>query len=169
MEQEIVNRVENSGLIQIDLEKFLPSSEEMMTIDFSQFLYEGIILREKDFRNQLKTFNFSDFKNKSVLILKSDDVIIPQWAIILLSVTLYTNEASFVYSGTHSDFSQQVLINNLNNLDFSLFFDKRIIVKGCSNSVISINAYLHLIKLMQPIVKSIMYGEPCSTVPLFKK
>lgn len=169
MEQEIINRVENSGLIQIDLEKYLPSRRDVISIDFSQFLFEGIILREKDFRMQLKSFDFTEYKGKSVLILKSDDIIIPQWAVILLTVYFYSNNADYVYCGDENDFNQKVLINNLDALDLNYFFDKRVIVKGCSNSIISINAYLHLIKILQPLVKTIMYGEPCSTVPLYKK
>jgi hypothetical protein len=169
MAEEIINRIEKSGLIQLDLEKYLPLNSDVELLDISQFLFQGIILKEKDFRAQLKDFDFSFYKNKNVCVIPLNNVIIPQWAILLITVYLYNNNASFVYCGEKEQFFQESLLNNLNKINLDLFTDKKVIVKGCSNSVISINAYLHLLSLIQPVVKSIMYGEPCSTVPLYKK
>lgn len=169
MDGEIINRIEKSGLIQLDLEKYLPLAKEIELLDVSQFLFQGIILKEKEFRAQLKDFDFSSYQNQYVCILPLNDMIVPQWAVLLITVYLYNNNAAFVYCGEKESFDQKLLIHNLNKIDLHLFTDKKVIVKGCSNSVISINAYLHLLSLIQPVVKSIMYGEPCSTVPLYKK
>ena len=167
MANEIVNRVATSQLITIDLEDFYPKGERIV-LDIKNWLYHELILKETDFREHLKNHDWSQYQNKYVALTCSADAIIPSWAFMLISTYI-------------SPFSKKVVVGNLSTLETSIFQDiihaipvdeyleKPIIIKGCSNKPIPETAYLQLIEKLQPIVKSIMFGEACSTVPLFKK
>jgi hypothetical protein len=167
MANEIVNRVANSQLKTIDLEDFYPKGERVI-LDIKNWLYHELILKENDFREHLKNHDWSQYQNKYVALTCSADAIIPSWAFMLISTYI-------------SPFSKKVIVGNITNLETSIFQDiinsiaieeyieKPIIIKGCSNKPIPETAYLQLIEKLQPIAKSIMFGEACSTVPLFKQ
>ncbi len=163
----LVNRVAASGLITLNLEDFFPK-EEIAVFDLKDFLFMELILKEKDFRKALKDLNWSSYENKHLLITCSTDAIIPVWAYML--VTIYaTPIAASVFQGTEEAFYKQYFSHALSQLDTSQYENKLLIIKGCSNKPVPISAYVDLTRLLQPLAKSIMYGEPCSTVPLYKK
>lgn len=167
MSDEIVNRVASSQLKTIDLEDFYPKGERTV-IDIKNWLFHEQILKETEFREHLKNHDWSQYQNQYVALLCSSDAIIPSWAFMLI--------ATYV-----SPFAKKVVVGNLATLETSIFQDiishfnveefvgKPVIIKGCSNKPIPETAYVQLIEKLQPVVKSIMFGEACSTVPLFKK
>tara|TARA_B100000768_G_scaffold171182_1_gene178254 strand:+ start:939 stop:1448 length:510 start_codon:yes stop_codon:yes gene_type:complete len=167
MSDEIINKVSNSKLINIDLEEFYPDGERVL-FDIKDWLFEGIILKEKDFRASVKNHNWSCYKNAFVALTCSEDAIIPSWAYLLLASEL-------------SAFAKKVVVGNLElletvlfqeviqNLNIEPFKDKPIIIKGCAQKPIPSSAFTMLIQKLQPIAKTIMYGEACSTVPLYKR
>lgn len=166
MNDTIVNKVANSGLITIDLEKYLPQGE-IVTFDLKDHLFMGLILKEKDFREALKNMDWSPYQDKYVAITCSADAIIPAWAYMLV-VTYLQNTAKDVYAGTSSEMQKQLLLKNISAIDANEFAGQRIVVKGCGDVNIESFAYAEITKVLVPVVKSIMYGEPCSTVPVFK-
>ena len=167
MKDEIVNRVANSKLITLDLEDFYPKGERVV-LDISQWLFEGYILREKEFRASIKSHNWAQYQNSYVALQCSTEAIIPSWAFMFVSLEL-------------SPFAKKVVVGSLQNLETILFTeilqnfpiedyqDKLLIIKGCTNKPIPENAYVLLAQKLQSVAKSIMYGEACSSVPLFKK
>ncbi|PZD78433.1 DUF2480 family protein [Mesonia sp. K7] len=167
MEGEIVNRVANSKLVTIDLEDYYPKGERVL-LDIKDWLYEGFLLREKDFRESVRTYDWSQYQDKYVALHCSSDAIIPSWAYLLLMTQL-------------SPFAKKVVVGDLKLLETVIFQEiicqlevhqyqnLPVIIKGCSNKPIPETSYLSLIAKLQPVVKSIMYGEACSTVPLYKK
>ncbi|WP_310991506.1 DUF2480 family protein [Aequorivita marina] len=167
MEKEIVNRVANSKLITLNLEDFYPTGERV-AFDISPWLMEGIVLREKDFRQQAKNHDWSQYQDKFVALFCSTDAIVPGWAYLLLSLHLvpYTKKAIV---GNLQELDSILFAEILKDLDVSEYQDKSIIIKGCANKPIPQNAYVLLAQKLQPIAKSIMYGEACSSVPLYKK
>ena len=167
MDDVIINRVANSGLITIDLEEYLPK-EEFAVFDLKDHLFRGLILKEKDFREALKNFDWESYTDKYVAITCSTDAIIPMWAYML--VTAYAQPmAKDVYSGTPEEMKKHLLLNNLRNIDINQFTDQRIIIKGCGDEQVDSAAYAQITKLLRPVAKSILYGEACSNVPIFKK
>ncbi|CAM1334118.1 DUF2480 family protein [Tenacibaculum aestuariivivum] len=166
MSEEIINRVTDSKLTTIDLEDFYPKGNRVV-FDIKNWLYEGLILREKDFREQVKNHDWSQYKDNYIVLTCSVDAIIPSWAYLLLATKL-TDFAKKVVVGD-LELLETVIFNDIiTNLDTTLYQDKRVIIKGCSNKPIPQSAYTLLISKIQPICKSIMFGEACSTVPLFK-
>ena len=167
MADEIINKVSNSKLITLDLEELYPEGERVL-FDIKDWLFDQIILKEKDFRASVKSHDWSRYKNTYVALTCSVDAIIPSWAYLLLSSEL-------------APYSKKIVVGNLELLETSLFQDiiqnlsidsfkeKPIIIKGCAQKPIPPSAFSMLIHKLQPIAKSIMYGEACSTVPLFKK
>lgn len=166
MPDEIVNRVANSKLVTIDLEDYYPKGERVL-FDIKDWLFEGLVLREKDFRAKIKEHDWSQYQNKYVALTCSTDAIVPVWAFMLLSVSLepYTKKTVF---GSLNDLETSLYQEIISNLDISNIKNKPVIIKGCSNKPVPENAYLMLIDKLKPIAKSIMYGEACSSVPLFK-
>ena len=154
-------------MITIDLANFLPSGE-MATFDLKDHLFMGLILKEKDFREALKNIHWSVYQNKYVAINCSADAIIPAWAYMLV-VTYLKDIARDSYVGTASEYTKHLFLKQLANIDINEFADQRIVVKGCGDSNIDSYAYAEITKLLVPVVKSIMYGEPCSTVPVYKR
>lgn len=167
MADEIINKVSNSKLITIDLEELYPEGERVL-FDIKDWLFDHIILKEKDFRASVKSHDWSRYENTYVALTCSVNAIIPSWAYLLLSSKL-------------APYSKKIVVGNLELLETSLFQDiiqnlsiesfkeKPIIIKGCAQKPIPPSAFSMLIHKLQPIAKSIMYGEACSTVPLFKK
>ncbi len=164
---EIKNKVKESGIIQLDLADFKPKNE-LVGIDLSERLYQGLILKEKDFRLWLKENNWQKYEGKAVFIYCSAEAIIPTWAYMLAISKLmpYTEQ---VLSGTRIDLEKKMIQDNIVSMDLSTMTDQRVIIKGCSDIASPEFAMSELVRVLQPVVKSIMYGEPCSTVPIFKK
>ena len=166
IEETIVNKVANSGLISFDLEEYFHPGERII-FDIKDQLFMGLMLKEKDFREFLKTNDWSTYSGKNVAIICSEDAIVPTWAYMLLGIALEPFANMFVF-GNLEDLEKKLFEQDLNSLDFSQFTGQRIVVKGCSNAQIPTYVYVELTRRLKPIVKSLMFGEPCSTVPLFK-
>lgn len=168
MDDLIINKVANSGLLTIDLEDYLPKDDEIAIFDLKDHLFRGLILKEKDFREALKTLDWEIYRNKYVAITSSADAIIPMWAYML--VTAYVQPlAKDVYSGTPAELKKQLFLKNLGTIKANEFTDQRIIIKGCGDQPVDSAAYAEITKLLRPVAKSIMYGEACSNVPIYKK
>lgn len=168
MAEEIINRVANNkNLITIDLEDYYPAGDRVV-FDIKDWLYEGFILREKEFRQQVSEHDWSQYQNVYVALNCSTDAIIPGWAYLLLTTRL-TPFAKRVAVGSLKDLETMLFSDIVRTLDISEYQDKLLIIKGCANKPIPENAYIQLIQKLQPIAKSIMYGEACSSVPLFKR
>jgi hypothetical protein len=166
MPDEIINRVANSKLVTINLEDYYPQGERVL-FDIKDWLFEGFVLREKDFRNQVMEYDWSQFKDTYVALTCSSDAIIPAWAFILLSINLEPFAKKTVI-GNLELLETSIYQDVLNDLDVSEFKNKPIIIKGCSKKPVPQNAYIMLANKLKPIAKSIMYGEACSSVPLYK-
>lgn len=164
---EIINRVANSTLEVFDLEDYYPNGIRTQ-IDISQWLFEGFLLKEKDFREALKNHDWAQYQNHFVAVHCSTDAIIPAWASILVT-THVAPFAQKVILGTVSDLESALYQEILLKLDFSAYHDKPVIIKGCSKKPVPESAYVLAAQYLQPHAKSIMYGEACSAVPLFKK
>ncbi|PQJ76437.1 DUF2480 family protein [Polaribacter glomeratus] len=166
MQEEIINRVTNSKLITFDLEEIYPE-EKRVVFDIKDWLFEEIILKEKDFRESVKTHNWAQYKNSFVAVSCSVDAIIPSWAFMLVASEL-TPFASKVVIGNLELLESVIYQELIGFLDLKDFANKPVIIKGCANKPIPNSAYAFLIAKLQPIAKSIMFGEACSTVPLYK-
>lgn len=166
MADEIINKVANSGLITIDLEEFYPE-EERVLLDIKPLLFQELILKEKDFRDFIKNEDWSKYRNKLVAITCSNDAIVPTWAYMLLSLALEPYAKKIVF-GNLNELETIVFEEALSKIDFSQYKDLRIVIKGCSGKPVPTNAFVKLTAALKPFAKSIMYGEPCSTVPLYK-
>jgi len=164
---EIINKVANSALEVFDLEDYYPSGIRTQ-IDISQWLLEGFLLKEKDFREALKIHDWSQYQNHFVAIRCSTDAIIPAWATILVTVYL-TPYVKKAFLGNLTDLETALYQDIIASLDFSKYHDKPVILKGCSKKPVPESAYIMAIQKLQPFAKSIMYGEACSAVPLYKK
>lgn len=166
MPDEIINRVANSKLVTINLEDYYPKGPRIL-FDIKDWLHEGFVLREKDFREHVKQFDWSQYQDTYVALTCSSDAIIPAWAYILISIHLESFTKKTII-GNLEQLETAVYQDVLKNLDVSEFKDKPIIIKGCSKKPVPQNAYIMLANKLKPIVKSIMYGEACSSVPLYK-
>lgn len=166
MPDEIINRVANSKLVTIDLEDYYPQGKRVL-FDIKDWLFEGFVLREKDFRQQVSEFDWSQYQDNYVALTCSSDAIIPGWAYMLLSVQLEPFVKKVVI-GSLEILETSIYQDIINNLDVSDFKDKPIIIKGCANKPVPQNAYVMLTARLKPHAKSIMYGEACSSVPLYK-
>ena len=167
MAEEIINRVANSKLITIDLEDFYPSGNRVV-LDIKDWLFEEIILKEKDFRENVKNHDWSQYQDSFVALTCSSDAIIPSWAYLLVSAEL-SNFAKKVVVGNLELLETVIYQNIINQLDVSEYQDKPVIIKGCAEKPIPASAYTLLIEKIQPIARTIMFGEACSTVPLYKR
>ena len=167
MSGEIVNKVANSALITIDLTDYAPK-ETIVILDIKNFLFKGIILKEKDFRNTLKEFDFSVYADKIVALYCSSDAIVPMWAFMLLTSYL-NNSASKIHFGTKEEVFQKIFSDNIDAIDATEFENKKVIVKGCGQVPLTETLYIAITKKLQNTVSSLMFGEACSAVPVFKK
>ena len=167
MDETLVNKVANSGLITIDLETFYPK-EEIVGFDLKDHLFMGLILKEKEFRDALKNLDLSIYKDKYVALFCSTDAIIPVWAYMLI-VSYLKPVAKDIYTGTIEEMQKTLFLKNISAIDSAEYKDQRIVIKGCGDTPIGNFAYAEITKILLPFVKSIMYGEPCSTVPVYKR
>lgn len=167
MAEEIVNRVANSKLITFDLEDYYPNGERVL-LDISKWLYEGIVLREKEFRAHVKQHDWSQYQDKYIAVNCSTGAIVPAWAYMLISVELQSYSKQTVV-GNLEVLETVIYQNIIDGLDISKFIDKPVIIKGCSKKPVPLNAYNMISRKLKPIAKSIMFGEACSNVPLFKR
>ena len=166
MKDEIINRVANSTLVTINLEDFYPEGQRIL-FDIKDWLYEGLVLREKEFRQEVNSHDWKQYQDNYVALTCSTDAIIPAWAYMLLSTQLEPYAVK-VAIGNLDLLETSIYQDIINKLDVSEFKDKPIIIKGCSNKPVPTNAYVMLTSVLKPLAKSIMYGEACSSVPLFK-
>jgi Protein of unknown function (DUF2480) len=164
----LVNRVADSGLITINMEHWYPE-QEVVFFDIKQFLYMELILKEKDFRDALKSFDWNQYQGKIVVVGCSIDAIIPVWAYMLIATNLTNTAFDIFQSNDIATFLVHHFDRKINEMDISQYADKRIVIKGCSDKPVPEFAYLKITQKLLPIVQSIMYGEPCSTVPVFKR
>lgn len=167
MSDIIVNKVAESGIVTIDPASLLPSAE-IITFDIKDFLFMGLILKEKDFREALKNTDWQQYAGKQVALTCTADAIIPAWAWMLI-MTYLQPVATDVVMGDETETRRQLFLRNIQQLETSGYADKRIVIKGCGDTPIADFAYMELTKKLLPVARSIMFGEPCSTVPVYKK
>ena len=167
MENEIINKVALSGIITIDLEEFYPQGERVV-FDIKDLLFQGLILREKDFREFVKNEDWSKYTDKYLALICSADAVVPTWAFMLLAIQLepYTKKVVF---GNLETLETVLYHEILNNLNINEYKDARVVIKGCGHLPVPKAAYVEISQLLRPIAKSIMYGEACSMVPLYKQ
>jgi len=168
MSDQIINKVAESGLVTIDLEKYLPQKERIVLFDLKDFLFMGMILKEKDFREALKQHDWEKYRDKYVAITCTADAIIPVWAYMLVTTYLQPVAKETVV-GNEREFYKNIFLKNISSINTSEFNGSRIVLKGCGETPIDDFAYAEATRVLLPVAKSIMYGEPCSTVPVFKK
>ena len=166
MDKEIVNRVANSSLITMDLTDYAPT-KPIAVLDIKDFLFQGIVLKEKEFRLSLKAFDFSIYTNITVALNCSADAIVPMWAFMLVTYYLNTVNAN-IYFGIKEDVFQQIFKENINSINASEFEGKKVIVKGCGQIPLTEALYIAITKKLQNTVSSLMFGEACSAVPVLK-
>mgnify|MGYP000138505214 CR=1 FL=1 len=164
--EEIVNKVAQSGLKTIDLAQFIPN-EQAVIFDIKDFLWQELILKEKDFRSALKDFDWSSMNGKAVAIICSADAIVPTWAFMLVASHLQKNGIKHIV-GSKDELSKMLIKSKIEELNPSDFTNERVIVKGCADIAVPNYAMTYLVTYLQNEVKSLMYGEPCSTVPIYK-
>lgn len=166
-DKPLVNRVAQSGLITLKLEEYLPAAE-LVRFDLKDYLFKELLLREKDFRAAMKEHDWSQYQDKVLLVHCSSDAIIPIWAYMLVA-SYAAPYADDVFQGTDEAYYQAALTRSLAALNPADYEDARIVIKGCSDRPVPLSAYVELTRLLRPHARSIMYGEPCSTVPIYKK
>ena len=165
--EQIVNKVAESGIVSIDLEQFYPK-ESIAVFDMKDHLFMGLILKEKDYRNALQHLDWEQYRNKNVAVTCSADAIIPVWAYMLAASYLQPVAHQIVF-GDETALITAIISQNIERIDPAEYADKRVVIKGCGDILISEAAYVEITKKLRPFVKSIMFGEPCSTVPIYKK
>ena len=166
MDNPIINKVAQSAIITLDLEKYYPQGE-MIVFDMTPYLFMKMILKEKDFREALKDLDWNQYENKNVGITCSADAIIPLWAYMLVTTYLQPVAKDIVF-GNEETLFQTLFLKNLQEINAKEYKEKRVVIKGCGDKAIPASAYIEITKMLRPFAKSIMYGEPCSTVPVYK-
>ena len=164
--EEIINKVANSVLEVFDLEDYYPKGIRAQ-IDISQWLLDGFVLKESDFREKLKNYDWSQYQDQYVAVSCGTDAIIPAWALILVTIQL-TPFAKKIVNGYREDIDASLYEDVLSKIDYSVYKDKPVILKGCSKKPVPLRAYILAAQYLQPFARSIMYGEACSAVPLYK-
>ena len=167
MSEPFINKVAESGLISLDLAQYIPNNE-IVVFDIKPYLFMELILKEKDFRASLSAIDWTQYENKIVGICCSTDAIIPMWANMLIVASL-SPYAKSIYFGDENKTRELILLDEIQKLDAAAFIDQRVVVKGCGDILIGESAFIAITQKLRPVVKSIMYGEPCSTVPVYKK
>lgn len=167
MEAEIVNRVAGSGLVTLDLEDYYHPGERVV-YDLKDNLYMGLILKEKDFRAFLKEHDWRQYAGKNVAITCTEDAIVPTWAYMLLTLQLQPVAHTVVF-GTLADLEEKLYYDAIAAIQPEDYRDARVVVKGCSKVPVPTAAYVEITRVLRPVVQSLLFGEPCSTVPLYKR
>jgi hypothetical protein len=167
MQITFVNKVAESGITTLNLEDYYPK-EEVAVFDMKDHLFMGLILKEKDFREVLKTFDTSPYLDKIVALTCSADAVIPMWAYMLVASLLQPVAKEIIF-GNEAFAKETVLLRNIEHIDTSIYNDARVVIKGCGELPIGEAGYVAITQKLRPVTKSIMYGEPCSTVPVYKK
>jgi hypothetical protein len=167
MENETLNRVSSSSLVTFDLEELYTPGERIL-FDIKSLLFQELILREKDFRDFIKSHDWSQYANKHVAITCSADAVIPTWAYMLLTVSLQPYASSVIF-GSLLDLETTLFKNALDKIEWEKFSNSKVVIKGCSKVEVPISSYVEVTNRLRPVASSIMFGEPCSTVPVFKK
>jgi Protein of unknown function (DUF2480) len=167
MSEAIVNKVAESGLISIDLENYYPKGG-IVVFDLKEYLFMGLILKEKDFREALKNTDWEKYRDKYAALTCTADAIIPVWA-YMLAVSYLQPVVKDVILGDEKELHRALFLKNIAQINIEEFAGKKIVIKGCGELPVGEFAYAEITKLLRPVVKSIMYGEPCSTVPVYKK
>ena len=162
-----MNRVAGSGLVTLDLEDYYHPGERVV-YDLKDNLYMGLILKEKDFRAFLKEHDWSQYAGKNVAITCSEDAIVPIWAYMLLTLQLEPHARSIVF-GSLADLEEKLYFDAIARLDPGMYQDARVVIKGCSKVPVPTAAYVEITRILRPVVQSLLFGEPCSTVPLYKR
>ena len=166
-EEQIINKVANSALITFNLEDYYEPGDRIL-LDIKDQLYEGLVLREKDFRDFIKIHNWAQYENKLVAITCSTDAIVPTWAYMLLAIALKPFAKRVIF-GSLQELEIENYRNALSKIQWSDFKDAKIVIKGCSKVDVPVAIYVEVVNQLKPYAGSLMFGEPCSTVPLFKK
>ena len=166
-QDQIVNRVATSSLITFDLENYFEPGERVL-IDLKEHLFQGMILREKDLRDFIKDHNWQQYENKSVAITCSADAIIPTWAFMLVAIAV-NSYAKRVILGTLEQLEEKIFREKLSEIDWLAYQNTKVVIKGCSKISVPESIYVEVVNKLKPIASSIMFGEPCSTVPLYKR
>lgn len=165
--EEIVNKIEQSGLVEINLEDFYPKGQRSV-VDIKDWLFQGLILREKEFREYVKNHDWSGYKNQYVSVVCTADAVIPTWAYMLVAAALQPFAKKYVF-GDPNILETTLFLEALQNLSVDTYRDKKVMVRGCGQLPVPDSAYVELTRILTPVVKSLMFGEACSTVPVFKK
>lgn len=163
-----INKVAESGILTIDLAKYIVAEEEIKDFDIKPFLFREMILREKDYRAALQTFDWETYRNKHVAIFCSVDAIVPVWA-YMLAASYMQQVGAICFFGKKAEFNKHLLLTAIESIDKTEYTDKRVVIKGCGDVSIPDEAYVAITQHLMPVVKSLMYGEPCSTVPIYKR
>lgn len=166
-EEQIINKVANSALITFNLEDYYESGDRVL-LDIKDQLYEGLVLREKDFRDFIKSHHWPQYENKLVAITCSTDAIVPTWAYMLLAIALKPFARRVIF-GSLLELETENYREALSKIDWAAFKDAKVVIKGCSKVDVPVAVYVDVVSRLKPYASSLMFGEPCSTVPLFKK
>lgn len=164
----IVNKVAESGIVTLDLAPYVPAADSIAVFDLKPFLFREMILKEKDYREALKAHDWTQYGGRHVAITCTVDAIVPVWAYMLAAAYLQPVAAS-IYYGTEQELVKSLMQQQLTAIDLAEYTDKRVVIKGCGDTPIPDAAYVIITHHLRPVAKSIMYGEPCSTVPIYKK
>ncbi len=164
----IKNKVAESGIITLDLEQFIPKEDTLATFNLKPFLFREMILREKDYRAALVEHDWTQYAGKHTGIICSVDAIIPMWA-FMLAASYLQPVADSVHFGTLEEVKKELIVEHIHAIDTASYQDKRVVLKGCGEVPVPQTAYVAATAKLRPVVKSIMYGEPCSTVPIYKQ
>ncbi len=167
MEDEIINKVAQSGIVNFDLEEYYTIGERQ-TIDIKDQLFQGLILKEKDFREFIKSHDWKQYQDKLVSIICSADAIIPSWAYMLIGAAIEPYAKRFIF-GTTATLEDILYVERLAKLNLEEYNGKRVVIKGCGKLPVPNSAYVEITRLLRPSALSIMYGEACSTVPIYKQ
>jgi len=167
MSSTIINKVAQSGILTLNLETFLPK-EDIVAFDIKPYLFKELLLKEKDFRAAMKLHDWAQYEGKAVAVFCSSDAIVPAWAYMLIGSSLSKFTSNYLF-GSIAELKSVLFLNNIKELDLKKYENQRVVIKGCGDVEIPTLAYVEATRLLRPIAKSIMYGEPCSTVPVYKQ
>jgi hypothetical protein len=165
--ETIVNKVSQSGLMTINLEEMYDDAPRML-LDIKDQLYMGLMLKEKEFREYIKTNDWELYRGALVAVTCSTDAIVPTWAYMLIANKLSGIAKMFIF-GSLAELENLAFVRKIDALDLTEYDSQRVVIKGCSDKPVPVGAYVYLTEKLTPVVKSIMYGEPCSTVPVYKR